>query len=254
MVLNRLTSKYISKKILEDGRLDNRKLDEYRVLDIKKNEISNALGSCRLKLGNTEVVCGIKADLATPYSDSPNEGVIVTSVEYMPLAAKEIEGGRPDETMVETSRVVDRGIRESHCIDMKKLCVTEGEEVWRVCIDCYVMGHDGNLIDACALASALALTWSTMPKKDEKEKDKPFPINDFPIAITARKYKTKIVLDTTKDEEKCFESRLTTTFTKDGNICAMQKGECGGFSVDEFNTILDLSSKKQKELRKKAGV
>ncbi|RLG14686.1 MAG: RNA-binding protein [Candidatus Nanohalarchaeota archaeon] len=253
MALNKLTAKYICKKILEDKRLDNRKKDEYRAIEIEKNPIQNALGSCRLKIGNTEVICGIKGDLGIPYPDSPDEGVIVTSVEYMPLAAKEIEAGRPDETMVELSRVVDRGIRESHCIDLKKLCLEKNEEIWRISIDCYIINHNGGLIDACTLACVLALHFAKMPKKDEKEKDKPFPITDFPITITARKYKTKIILDTTKDEETCFNCRLTTTFTKDGNICAMQKGEYGGFSVEELNKILDLSSKKEKEIRKIAS-
>ncbi len=248
--MNKLTEKYICKRILEDKRENGRKLEEYRVLDIKKNEIKNALGSCRLKLGDTEVICGIKADIGTPFPDAPDQGIIMTSVEFMPLASKEIEAGRPDESMVELSRIVDRGIRESHCIDLKKLGIVENEEVWRISIDCYIINHDGGLIDACSLAAAIALKLCKMPKKEEGEKDKPFPMSDFPISVTARKYKDKIILDTTKDEEACFDCRITTTFTKDGNICAMQKGENHGFTKDEINKILDLASKKQKEISK----
>ena len=250
MALNKLTRKYICKEILEDKRIDNRNKEEYRKIEIEKNPILNAIGSCKLKIGNTEVICGIKGDIGIPYPDSPDEGVIITSVEYAPLAGKEIEAGRPDENMVELSRVVDRGIRESHCIDLKKLCIEENNEIWKINIDCYILNHDGGLIDACTLACVLALHFAKMPKKDEDEKNKEFPINDFPISITTRKYKTKIILDSTKDEEECFKPRLTTTFTKDGNICAMQKGDYGGFSVEEINKIIDLSSKKEKEIRK----
>ncbi|OYT33579.1 MAG: RNA-binding protein [Candidatus Aenigmarchaeota archaeon ex4484_52] len=244
-----LTKKYIQKNILQNIRLDKRKLDEYRNIEVKINEITNALGSCRLKLGNTEVLCGIKEEIGVPFDDTPDKGILITSVEYMPLADFDFETGRPDETAVEISRVVDRGIRESNCIDLKELCITKGEEVWKIYIDCYVLNFDGNLIDACLLASAIALKNAKMPQKEETKKEKIFPLIDFPVSITIRKHKNKLILDATKDEESVFNTRLTIIFTKKGNICAMQKGECDGFTQEEINNCLDMALKKQKQLR-----
>ena len=57
---------------------------------------------------------------------------------------------------IELSRVVDRGIRESGCIDMESLCIVPGEKVWGVMIDIHVLSDQGNIFDACGLA-AIAL-------------------------------------------------------------------------------------------------
>ena len=55
-------------------------------------------------------------------------------------------------TAIELARVVDRGIRESKAIDLKKLCIDPGKKVFMVFVDVYVLDHDGNLIDAAAMA------------------------------------------------------------------------------------------------------
>jgi exosome complex component RRP43 len=54
---------------------------EFRSTIINKNCISKAEGSALVKVGNTTVICGIKAELVEPENTDPNIGYIVPNIE-----------------------------------------------------------------------------------------------------------------------------------------------------------------------------
>jgi len=175
---------------------------------------------------------GIKIDIGEPYSDRPNEGVLTTSAEFVPLASPEFEAGPPGEDSVELARVVDRGIRESKAIDLEKLCVIPGKKVFIVFIDIYVLNHDGNLIDASALAALAALTNTKI----------------FKYEVLAE-IDGKLIVDPWLDEEEVMNARLTISFDKDGRICAMQKGGSGTLSPQQIIEAVKIAKEKSEELR-----
>jgi exosome complex component RRP42 len=116
--------------LAENGkRADGRKFDDFRNISIETGVISKAEGSARVKIGNTQVISGIKMDIGEPYSDSPESGVMTTAAELIPLASPDFEAGPPRENAIELARVVDRGIRESELIEVDKLCIEPGEKV-----------------------------------------------------------------------------------------------------------------------------
>ncbi|MCK4348697.1 MAG: RNA-binding protein, partial [Thermoplasmatales archaeon] len=47
-------------------RADERKFDEFRNIEIETGFISKAEGSARVKIGNTQVIAGIKMDIGDP--------------------------------------------------------------------------------------------------------------------------------------------------------------------------------------------
>jgi len=157
-------------ELAESGkRTDGRSLTDIRRIEIKTNVIEKADGSATVRLGNTFVIAGVKFDSEKPpFSDSPNEGVLSVSAEFVPIASAEFETGPPDENAIELARVVDRGLRESKLLDTSKLCIIPGKKVWTVHVDIYILDHCGNLIDAAALAALSALLSSKMPKSDVK--------------------------------------------------------------------------------------
>ena len=113
-----------------------------------------------------------------PYPDAPDKGTIIVNAEFSPMASPDFESGPPSNESIELARIIDRGIRESQAVDFKKLCIVEGEKVWIVFIDIYIMNHDGNLIGAAALGAMAALNRTYFPKLKEdntvdfKEKSK----------------------------------------------------------------------------------
>ncbi|KUO41435.1 MAG: RNA-binding protein [Candidatus Hadarchaeum yellowstonense] len=241
---------YIIDLVKQGKRIDGRALDQLREVVVEKGVIKTANGSAKVKLGKTQVLVGVKLMHAEPFPDTPESGVLIVNAELLPLASPTFEPGPPRVEAIELARVVDRGIRESEAIDLDKLGIKPGEDVWSVFIDIDVLDHDGGLIDASALASIAALT-DVKPPQDEDWKLPGFPLNRLPVAVTVAKIDGKLVVDPCLDEERVMDARLTITTIEDGSICSMQKGGRGYFTREELEQAYDLASAKAVELREK---
>jgi exosome complex component RRP42 len=202
---------------------------------------------------------GVKVEMGTPYPDKPDAGVLTVNVELTPLASPSFEPGPPSEDAIELARVVDRGIRESQAIDMKKLCIVPGKKVFVVFVDLNVLNHSGNLFDTSALASILALMNAqikeyTVSKSGElkyKKGTKHLPIQNFPIEVTVAKIGEKMLVDVSLEEEAVIDAQLTIALGKDNEVCAIQKSLIGTFSQDEVHQALQIATDKAEELRAK---
>jgi exosome complex component RRP42 len=246
---------YVRKLIEEGMRIDERKFDEFREIKIETDVIKKAEGSARVLIGNTHVLVGVKMSVNEPFPDTPNEGVLIVNAELVPVASPTFEPGPPNENAIEIARIVDRGIRESKCIDLEKLCMEEGKKAWNVNIDIHVLDHDGNLIDASALGAMAALISAKIPRyEDEKviygEYTGKIPLVDTPIAVTISKISNKLLIDPNLEEENALDARVTIATNENGEICAIQKGGTGFFTTEELKKAADLSIEKGKELRK----
>ena len=246
-------------KLAENGkREDGRNFDEFRNIEIETGVIGKAEGSARVKIGNTQVIAGIKMDIGEPYPDTPDQGAMLTAAELIPLASPDFEAGPPREDAIELARVVDRGIRESELIEVDKLCIEPGEKVWLVFIDIHILDFDGNLFDAASLASLAALLTTKVPaERFELGDDYPLPLKEPPVSCTSVKFNGVVVMDPSLDEEEIAEARLTVATDKNGDIRAMQKGLNGSFSRDEIKKVikasLDNGRKNQELLYKSVG-
>jgi exosome complex component RRP42 len=172
------------------------------------------------------------------------------------MSSINFEYGAPTIEAVEISRVVDRGIRESRFIDFEKLCIKEGEKVWNINIDMVTINEDGNLIDAGALASVLALLTARLPVYDEATErvksgeftDNPIPLRleNMPLTNTFYKIGDKLFIDPTREEEDTTDGRLTIEVSSDGKeemITAMQKGGEATFTIEEVEMMAEESTK-----------
>jgi exosome complex component RRP42 len=257
-VVTRVKQKQIAQLLEKGNRLDGRTMDEHREIKIEQGIIERAEGSARVLLGKTEVVAGVKVEMGEPFPDTPNEGVLTVNAELVPLASPKFEPGPPDENSVELARIVDRGIRESKAIDTEKLCIEPGKKVFVVFVDVYVLNHDGNLIDASALAAMGALLNTKMSNyeiEDGEVKKKsgytPLPIKRHPITVTFGKIDGKLIVDPCFEEEQVMDARISIAVDDDNNICAIQKGGIGFFEPKQILEAMQMMSKKAKELRKK---
>ena len=268
-ILPSIKREYLIKLAKNEKRADGRAFDEYRNIEIEPGIISKAEGSAKVKIGKTQVLAGVKMDIGDPYPDIPEEGVMTTAAELIPLASPDFEAGPPRENAVELARVVDRGIRESELIQVDKLCIEPYERVWMIFIDIHILDHDGNLFDAASLASLTALYNTLVPierlrpslekiqdshpiiKKylEEHPNDYKLPLKDPPISCTSVKYNGIVVMDPSLDEEETAEARLTVATDKNGHIRAMQKGLNGAFTQEEIKKVIKASIDNGKKIR-----
>lgn len=254
---NNIIKQHLLSLLDKEVRDDGRKFEEFRKITIEYGiSDKNAEGSARVKIGDTEVVAGVKLMTGEPFPDMDDEGSLMVNVELRPLASPEFENGPPSFDSIELSRVVDRGIRESKVIDFKKLCIKKAEKVWLVMVDIYPINDAGNLFDASSLAALAALKDARFPKIEGDVVDykvrtkKELPLNGFPISCTVRAIGKHFLVDPTVAEEECGDSRLTIAVMDDDSLCAMQKGGDSAFTVEDVKSMIDIAIKATKQLRK----
>ncbi|HIH21902.1 MAG: exosome complex protein Rrp42 [Candidatus Diapherotrites archaeon] len=241
--------------IREGKRLDARAFDQYRKINIVKNISENADGSARVKIGETDVIVGVKMITSTPFPDSPDAGTLNVGVELLPIASPTFEAGPPDKESIELARVVDRGIRESKCLDFKEWSIEEGTLCWTAFVDIYALNHDGNLFDAAALASIVSLLETKMPKLEDKKIVKgeykgKIKLSRKPLLCTFAKIANSVVADPSLPEEKAQSARFSVAVTEDDYLTAFQKGGLGSFTASEIDSAIDIALKNTKEIRK----
>ncbi len=237
-------------------RFDGRKGDEFRKLTVELGVAKTAEGSAKVTLGETVVLAGVKMEVSKPYPDTPNQGGLMVGAELLAMASPDYESGPPSEWAVEVARVVDRGIRESHSIDVHKLIIRKGELAWTVIADICIINDGGNILDAASVAVLAAIKDAKFPKLEKdvidyktptKEK---IPLDQEPIAVTVYKIGKEMFVDPTNEEEKLIDARLTITTIEDGTICSLQKGGEATLTIAEIGTMVDIATKHAKALRK----
>lgn len=262
MEVTNLTKKRIEELIARNKRLDGRSLLEFRKIFVEKGVTKKAEGSARVRIGNTEVIAGVKLNLTEPFQDTPDEGALAVNVEFFPIGSEKFEPGPPSVEAIELARIIDRIIRESHFINLKKLCIKKGELAWMVFIDVYPINDDGNLIDASIMASIAALKDAVFPAREEDKvkygelTKQRLPLNDSVIGLTLYKLGQKFIFDPTTIEEEISQARITVgmSYRKKEFIHAIQKGGEIPLSEEEIKEAIKIIIKKGKEILNKINL
>ena len=259
MRMDQRVKNHILKYLSQGLRFDGRKSDEIRDISIEYDVSKTAEGSVKVKLGETEVLVGVKLEVGKPYPDKQDEGTIMVNVELLPLSSPDFESGPPSLQAIELARVIDRGMRESNAVDFKNLCIEKGEAVWNILIDVCTLNDAGNLLDAAGIGMLAALQNTYYPKLEDgkinyKEKtDKKLGLKLSPMPVTVYKLGSYFIVDPLKDEAMAADARLTVTTISDGTICALQKGGDLPLTLDDIDKMLDLAIVKANEIRKSIG-
>lgn len=257
-IIPKLKAETIAAIVKKGVRLDGRSLTDYRPITIIPNYLPKAEGSAFVKLGNTQVLVGVKMEVGTPYPDAPNEGVIIVSAEFVPMASPVFEPGPPDENAIELARVIDRSIRETHAIDLEKLAIIPGKKVWTVWIDIYVLDHDGNLMDASSIGTLAALMTAKIPKAEVTEDEQvivdktqyvgKLPLRKKVVTVTLGKISNILIVDPDQEEESILDTRIVMAVTEDGLIAGIQKTGQSSITKEEALKAADIAIAKGEEL------
>ncbi len=251
MGASNLTINTMSKMFAAGKRFDGRKLTEMRDFKVEFDVSNKAEGSARVILGKTEVVVGVKMEVGEPYPDSLDKGNLMVSGDLLPMASPRFESGPPKFNAIELPRLIDRMVRESHCIDLKKLVIEEGKKVWMVIIDIYPINDDGNLIDAASIATMAALMNAHIPNlnsdgridhETKGSKKLPFVEGVLPLSFTFFKLGDSLIVDPTREEEETCEGKVVWGISnwkgKEHMIHSCQKGLEEAMSHAEISVMM----------------
>ena len=250
--INEIKRDTLSALLSSGKRGDSRGMYEYRAINVQPGILQNAEGPAMASIGKSQVMVGVKFDVAKPFPDRPTEGVLSTGADLLPLASHLFETGPPNDESIELARVVDRGIRSSNTLDLHSFFIEE-DKVLALYLDIYVLDHDGNLIDCSALAAMAALLSSRMPKLEggkiiRGEYTGKLPLKEKVVTSTFGKLGERTFLDPCLDEEKGMDCRLTLATTP-SHLCAAQKGGWGTISEKDLMGLFDIAIEKGRDLR-----
>ena len=235
-IIDQLKKNQILELLKEGKRIDGRALDEVRELTIDVGVVPKAEGSARARLGDTEVVAGVKVQPERPFPDTGDQGMLICTAEILPIAHNDVETGPPGPPVVELARVTDRGIRESKMLDMKQLVLEKNKSVIGIFA----------AINSCKIPKYEMQ--DDAPVKIENEFDRP-PISTLPVSVTMAKIDDYIIVDPNFDEWSIMDARITITTNSDGNVVALQKGGHDGFTQEELIKCAEISVKVGSKIR-----
>eukprot|EP01135_Chromosphaera_perkinsii_P011640 Nk52_evm23s2462 gene=Nk52_evmTU23s2462 len=162
----------------EDGRTN---LD-MRALSVQTGILSNTYGSARLQLGPTELLVGVKADLAPPLTDRPASGRIEFSVDWATSQQQQMGGAAKEKVACDLEEMLYRMMNNTDHLFVTReeeeennvLCIVPGKYVWLLHVDVLILTHRlcgntdsgnyGNLFDAASLTVRAALANTKIPK------------------------------------------------------------------------------------------
>ncbi|KAJ1687630.1 hypothetical protein LUZ63_019020 [Rhynchospora breviuscula] len=245
--------------IEQNLRADGRTRNQFRPISVETGVIPQANGSARVRLGATEVIASIKAELGKPSILHPDKGKVSIFVDCSPTAAPIYEGKGGEALSMELSVALERCLLGGKsgagaAIDLSSLVLVEGKVCWDLYIDALVVSSDGNLLDSLAAAIKAALSNTGLPKvnvvlgaspEEQPEVDVSdeeflqFDTSAVPVIVTLTKVGKQYIVDATSEEESQMTSAVSVSVNRNGQICGLTKR--GGAGLDP-SVIYDMVS------------
>ncbi len=228
------------------SRIDGRKNNELRKVNIIRNYICHAEGSVLVEFGKTRIICTASIDDRAPlFKKGTGEGWVTAEYSMLPRATqtrntRDISKLRLNGRANEIQRLIGRALRS--VVDLKQL----GERT--ITLDCDVIQADGGTRTASITGSFIALMDACSYLVD-KNIISGIPINDFVAAVSVGLVDDQEMLDLCYDEDSKAIVDMNVVMTDSGKLIEVQAtGELAPFSRQQLNTMLDFAEKGINEL------
>lgn len=224
-----------------------------RPMNILKDFISSAEGSCLIEVGNTRVICTASVEEMVPaWMRNLGKGWVTSEYGMIPRAtltrtAREAAKGKQSGRTQEIQRLIGRSLRA--VVDLKKL----GERtVW---VDCDVIQADGGTRTASITGAFVALG-TALGKLVEAGTLPSVPLRDYVAATSVGIVDGEILLDLAYEEDARAEVDMNFVMTGKGKMVEIQAtAEQVPFDDGQLQRMLELAKQgvgdliaKQKEV------
>ncbi|KAJ8423361.1 hypothetical protein Cgig2_011622 [Carnegiea gigantea] len=247
---------FIRGGIAQDLRCDGRKRLSYRPIGVETGVIPQANGSARVRVGGTDIIASVKAELGRPNPSQPDQGKVSINIDCSATAAPIFQGKGGEALSTELAVALRRCLLGGAGIDLSCLSIVEGKVCWDLYIDGLVVSSDGNLLDALGAAIKAALSNTGVPKVNviaadatsadnqpevdvSDEEFLQFDTSTVPVIMTLIKVGKHYIVDATEEEESQMSSAISMSINRQGHICGLTKR--GGAGVDP-SIVLDMIS------------
>ncbi|GAB2240323.1 hypothetical protein Droror1_Dr00020841 [Drosera rotundifolia] len=197
------------------------------------NAGANANGSARVRLGETEVIASVKAELGKPSASQPDKGKVFINVDCSSTASPAFA-----RCLLGSNSGAGAGI------DRTALCVSEGKICWDLYIDGLVVGSDGNVLDALGAA--------IKPEVDVSDEEfQQFDTSAVPVIVMLTKVGMHYIVDATTEEESHMSSAISISINKKGHICGMTKRGAAGLDPSVIHDMISVAKHVSEEFMNK---
>ncbi len=227
-------------------RIDGRRPDQLRTVEIIPNVNKFAEGSCLIRCGNTHVLCTASVEERTPPHVPEGTGWVTAEYSMLPRANRErsrrdISKLKLSPRSAEIQRLIGRSLRA--CVDMQRL----GERT--ITVDCDVLQGDGGTRTASVTGGFVALSLA-LYKLVENGALPEMPLKTCVAAVSAGIVGDELLLDLCYEEDSNAQVDLNCVMTGEGELVELQgTGEGRPFTLDEQRALVDLCRKGIGELQ-----
>nr|SVE85742.1 EOG090X0CWA [Daphnia pulicaria] len=257
ILLSEAEKAFIHHGVQDDLRCDGRTRLDYRPIILETGLVSNASGSARLRLANSDILVGVKVELASPFPDKPKEGRLEFFVDCSANATPEFEGRGGEDLANEICRFLQRSYASGDTINLSELSVLTGQQCWVLYVDILILECGGNLYDAVSLAVKSALYATQIPSikvatmdgdqpelelSDDPYDTKRLNTENIPCVVTLMKIGNHYLVDPTPEEECCSSSGIVVAVSGNKKITAVRKIGSGSLHPDSLVSMLKTGS------------
>jgi ribonuclease PH len=232
----------VSKGGIEMKREDGRAPDQLRRLNIQRDFMKYAEGSCLIELGNTKVICTATVDKNVPlFLRNSGEGWVTAEYRMLPRCAQtRIQRDKVSGRTMEIQRLIGRSLRS--VVDLKKL----GERT--IVIDCDVIQANGGTRTTSIVGGFIALV-DCLNRLYNQKVIFELCVTGFLGAISVGSWQGIKMLDLTYLEDSQADVDMNIAMKSSGEFIEVQgTAEHGSFSQEDLNSFLELAKKGIEEI------
>ncbi|XP_058809162.1 exosome complex exonuclease RRP42 [Phymastichus coffea] len=238
-------------------RNDGRCRIDYRSMELETKLMDQVHGSSRIRIGNTDVLVGVKVEIDTPYPDNPYEGKIEFFVDCSANATPIFEGKGGEDLANEISNVLALAYQSPEALDLSQLSILPHKKCWKLFVDILILECGGNLFDAVALAVKAALFSTEIPKvkaatldggeadialSDDIYESIKLNTTNCPLLVTLCKIGDNCVVDPSSEEEMCSSASTVISVMPNGKISSIIKIGYGSLQPSTLSKTLEMGT------------
>ncbi len=224
------------------ARSDGRQADKLRKVNITRNFLKYAEGSCLIELGNTKVVCSASLDANVPqFLKGTGTGWVTAEYGMLPRSClSRIPRNKDSGRTFEIQRLIGRSLRA-----VTKMRDMGERTIW---IDCDVLQGDGGTRTASITGSFIALV-DALNKLKKDGLISSIPVKEYVAATSVGIYNGEFLLDLCYEEDSAAEVDMNIIMTSGGEFIEIQgTSERKTFTKDQMDKMLALAKKGIAEL------
>lgn len=255
---------YLERFLAENVRPDARDPAAFRDIGVNVGSISTAQGSALVRLGSTTIVCGVKAEIAEPDLERPNEGFLVPNLDLPAMCSPKFKPGPPSEEAQVLSERLNEVLLASDVLSLSTLCIHPAKSAWVLYVDAICINYDGNAFDAALVAMVAALKNTQLPKPTydpetglttcSRELKEPLQIHCLPVSMSFGIFdSTHTLADPTAFEEPLLDTTIIIVLdSTSGDLISVSQVGLGsdsgeGETKDDTLLMCTSSAKKRRE-------